>query len=249
MLTLPPKFFSQSAQILAGNAGGVGCGGRRSEVLFLADRSGSMGAKMAVLKSAMRFFLKGIPLDRAFNVWSFGSGYTSWCPKSVDYTEANLAAALAYIDDTKFAANMGGTELLQAIEALVAARDKIAAVTSDVVLLTDGEVWRLDQTLDFIRQTRMRTEGRVRFFALGIGNAVSHALVEGIAAAGGGYAEVIPASASASGREDRVVGMLKAALTTEHLGPLHLEFGVRNPEGDVSGRRCMTTPAFRTSVC
>jgi hypothetical protein len=46
-------------------------------------------------------------------------------------------------------------------------------------------VWRLDETIDFIQQTRKTTEGRVRFFALGIGDAVSHELVEGIAKAGG----------------------------------------------------------------
>jgi len=45
------------------------------------------------------------------------------------------------------------------------------------------------------------SEGMVRFFSLGIGAAVSYELVEGIAKAGGGYAEVIT-SASGGGWED-----------------------------------------------
>lgn len=114
---------------------------------------------------------------------------------------------------------MGGTELLRAFQVIVKARDQRRM--TDIVVLTDGEVYNLDRTVDFVRDVRDSTEGRVRFFSLGIGNAVSHALVEGIAKAGGGYAEVIPA-ASQGGWEDRLVAMLKAALAS-HLGPLQIE--------------------------
>jgi len=92
---------------------------------------------------------------------------------------------------------------------------------TDIVVLTDGEVYNLDHTVNFVKEIRDSTEGRVRFFSLGIGNAVSHTLVEGIAKAGGGYAEVIPA-ASKGGWEDRLVAMLKASLAS-HLGPLRIE--------------------------
>jgi hypothetical protein len=46
-------------------------------------------------------------------------------------------------------------------------------------------------TLRLVTQAKHDTQGRLRFFALGIGDAVSHALVSGIAQAGGGYSEVI----------------------------------------------------------
>jgi hypothetical protein len=222
MLTLPPRSLGQSQDPRTA---------RRSEILFLADRSGSMSDKIASLKSSMRFFLKGIPEGCTFNIWSFGTYYESWSPQSVDYTEASLAAALAYVE-RNFGSNMGGTELLPAIQAIVAARDR--SIMTDVIVLTDGQTWRLDQTLDFVQQTRMSSEGRVRFFSLGIGDGVSHALVEGIAKAGGGYAEVIPASVR-DGWEDRVVNMLKTALTTDHLGPLQLQFRVHNKDGNSSG--------------
>lgn len=101
---------------------------------------------------------------------------------------------------------------------------------TDIIVLTDGQVWRLDQTLDFIQSTRTASQGAVRFFSLGIGDAVSHALVNGIAKAGGGYAEAVP-STNQGGWEDRVVSMAKAALTSTHLGPIHTEPEYRDSVG------------------
>src|SRR5882757_2029579 len=120
---------------------------------------------------------------------------------------------------------------------------------TDIVVLTDGEVWRLDDTIEFVRETRNDTRGMVRFFSLGVGNAVSHALVEGIAKAGGGYAEVVPA-ASQGGWEDRVVAMLEAALAS-HLGPLRIELDdgweSRAPDGNPRpGRNLQSSTAFST---
>ncbi len=222
MLTLPPSFLTKTSPPM-----------QRSEIIFLADRSGSMSDKIPSLKSSMQFFLKGIPVGRRFNIWCFGSRYNSWQQNSVDYTEENLQAALAWVQST-FAADMGGTELLPAVKAVVSARDK--ALMTDVIILTDGQTWHFDQTLAYIQTTRNQTEGRVRFFALGIGYAVSHALVDGIAKAGGGYAEVVQ-DASRGGWEDRVVSMTKAALTSAHLGPLRLEFDIRGEDGETRSKQ------------
>jgi hypothetical protein len=209
MLTLPQNFISQLQPT-----------SERTEILFLADRSGSMEDKIEPLKSAMQFFLKGIPERKKFNIWSFGSTYTAWCPQSVDYSELSLEAALSYVS-SNFRADMGGTELLPALIAMSKAID--ISVPTDVIVLTDGEVWRLEQTLEFVRNSRSTSGGRLRYFSLGIGNAVSQALVEGIAKAGGGYAEIIPA-ASEGGWEDKLVSLAKAALNTEHIGPVHINF-------------------------
>ncbi|KAK4247067.1 von Willebrand factor type A domain-containing protein, partial [Corynascus novoguineensis] len=216
MLTLPPGYLNRSAAPM-----------QRSEILFLADRSGSMEDKIPALKSAMQFFLKGIPEHRKFNIWSFGSHYTSWQPASVDYTEETLSSALSYVE-TNIRADMGGTELLPAIEATIEKRDR--TMMTDVIILTDGEVWRLEESLEYVQKTRHRTEGQVRFFSLGIGNMVSHALVDGIAMTGGGYSEVVQ-EASQGGWEDRVVSMTKAALLSAHLGPTHLSFDIQDENG------------------
>ncbi|CAM1510178.1 Fc.00g005130.m01.CDS01 [Cosmosporella sp. VM-42] len=219
MLILPSNFIFQTKKVQ-----------QPTEILFLADRSGSMEDKMASLKSAMVFFLKGIPVERKFNIWSFGSFYEAWRPQSTEYSDQSLQAALYFVH-YRLAANMGGTDLLPALKAMVATRD--TSMMTDIIVLTDGQVWRLEQTLAFIRDVKNNSGGRVRFFSLGIGDAVSHALVEGIAKHGGGYSEVIPSS-NQGYWEDRVVSMAKAALFSDHIGPIHINLDIEDEQGQVS---------------
>ncbi|KAK4114598.1 hypothetical protein N656DRAFT_766788 [Canariomyces notabilis] len=134
MLTLPAELMTKSDIPT-----------QKTEILFLADLSGSMSDRIPSLKSAMQFFLEGIPEDRKFKIWCFGTSYKSWQQCSVEYNSTTLNSALAWVA-TEFTANMGGTELLPAIQAIVAARDKTLA--NDIIVLTDGEIWRLDQTLE-----------------------------------------------------------------------------------------------------
>jgi hypothetical protein len=197
-------------------------GSKDSEILFLADRSGSMADKIPSLKSAMRFFLKGIPEGRNFNIWSFGSSFSSLWPHSKLHSRESLAQAELHVEND-FQNDLGGTELLPALKAIFEARSHIGSLTTDVILLTDGEVWREEETIAFVNSARKHSKQCVRFFCLGIGPAVSHSLVEGIARSGGGYAEVVPASKQYEW-EDRVVLMLKAALYN-HIGPVQLDVG------------------------
>ena len=207
MLTIPPSLMLRNESA-----------SEDAEILFVADRSGSMSDKMEALKSAMIFFLRSIPQGRRFNIWCFGSDHNSLWPSSQDYSTQTLNSALTFVEQ-QFDSNMGGTNLLPALKAIIRARDQ--SRMADILVLTDGQVWSLDETIGFVQQTRRDTRGSVRVFALGVGDAVSHELVEGIAKAGGGYAEVIPA-ASKGGWEDRLVTMLSAALAA-HLGPLRIE--------------------------
>ncbi|KAI1496317.1 von Willebrand factor type A domain-containing protein [Biscogniauxia marginata] len=204
MVAIPPTSMMTNNQIE-----------QHGEILFLADRSGSMDDKMETLRSSLKYFLNGIPLDRTFNIWSFGSHYEYLWPRSRPYNPEFKEQAVNYVQ-SKFQSDMGGTEILDALKALVQARD--LSSYCDIIILTDGEVWRLDETLDFVQRTRSSSEGKVRFFAHGIGAHVSHALVEGIATLGGGYSEVVP-KASQGRWEDRVVAMTKAALTNHTATP------------------------------
>jgi Mg-chelatase subunit ChlD len=186
----------------------------RAEILFIADRSGSMIDKIEALKRAMRIFLKSIPENCYFNICSFGSSYSLLWPEARRYTQENQEIAERHIRDS-FEANMGGTEILSAIKTVVEKRNTGDGITTEVIVLTDGEVWDTDDTIKFVQETRTKTDNNVRFFALGIGNAVSHRLVEGIGRQGGGFAEVI--AVDTAGRwESRVIRMLKGALTPRH---------------------------------
>lgn len=208
MLTIPPKFFLKNQPVH-----------NDDEIIFMADLSGSMIDKMESLKSAMMVFLQSIPQGRKFNIWCFGTHHTCLWPNSLENVrQQTLDTARTYVE-RQFHANMGGTELLPALKAVVGARD--TSRMTDIMVLTDGQVWQLDETISYVQQMKIGTEGALRVFALGIGDAVSHELVEGLAKAGGGYAEVIP-SASQGGWEDRLVAMLAAAVVG-HILPLRIE--------------------------
>jgi hypothetical protein len=181
-----------------------------SEIIFLADRSGSMQDKMETLKTAMRFFLKSLPNNCSFNICSFGNSYALMWPESRPYNQENVDAALSYVT-IHFAADMGGTELLSGLRHVV--QKSNSSVNTEVIILTDGEVWDSNNIFEFIRETRSSgPKEKTRFFCLGIGEAVSHHLVTGIGRHGGGLAEVVPVDAAGEWMR-RVIGMLGAALT------------------------------------
>ncbi|KAI1387280.1 von Willebrand factor type A domain-containing protein [Hypoxylon trugodes] len=205
MLAIPPSLMLRNRE-----ASTVG------EVVFFVDRSGSMHDKIDSVKSSLLFFLKGIPVGWTFNIWSFGSTHRQLWEESQVYSSESLSTALDYVKMLR--ADMGGTELLRALGELVRSRD--LSRPCDVIILTDGQVWGLDKTLALIEKTRTVSQGAMRFFSLGIGDHVSHALVQGIASRGGGYSEIIP-KASMGGWEDRLVSMLKAALAS-HIGTWRL---------------------------
>jgi hypothetical protein len=192
-----------------------------------------MWDKIESLESLMEFFLKGISQGTKFNIWSFGSSYTAWSPLSVDYSERALEAALPFVN-SDFWAYMSGTELLAVLEAIE--RSKDSAISTDVTVPTDGQVWRLGQTLRLIRDTRSTLGNRIRLFFLGVSDHVSPAPVEGIAKAGGGYAKGIPA-ASQAGWEDRVVAMTKAALTARRNSHLDIVIEWEGRNGESHGKR------------
>ncbi|CAH0001177.1 unnamed protein product [Clonostachys byssicola] len=201
MAILPPGLLNQIPKPPA----------RQREILFLVDQSGSMGDKINSLKSAMHFFLKGIPLGNKFNIARFGSTFTSWCPQSVQYSGESLEAALAYVSSS-IDANMGGTEILGAVKSILGSRD--TRMLTDIIILTDGQVWRLDELLATVKDARKASGNRIRFFCLGIGERVSHALVEGVASIGGGYAEVVPASEQNSW-ESKLLSMEAASVEND----------------------------------
>ena len=70
------------------------------EFIFLLDRSGSMacGQRMKLANDAAIFFVKSLPASSYFNIISYGHPHMKpmW-PKSVPYTEENVAHAVKQI--------------------------------------------------------------------------------------------------------------------------------------------------------
>jgi hypothetical protein len=90
-----------------------------------------------------------------------------------------------YVDT--FGSNFGGTETLQAVKACCEARHK--ELSTELMLLTDGDIWAQQQMFDYISEETK--SGDVRVFPIGIGSGVSSALIEGVARAGRGFAQMV----------------------------------------------------------
>lgn len=188
MLAFQPRF----------EAGAAPC-----EILFLIDRSGSMnGTSIAEARNALQLCLRSLTEQHFFNIISFGSRHTLLFPHSRRYDASSLAEASAHV--AALEADMGGTEILGALEAAFAT-PACPDAPRQVFVLTDGQV---TNTADVIRCVRRHCD-RVRVFTFGIGAGASAHLVRGMARAGEGTAEFI---APGERMEGKVLRQLERAL-------------------------------------
>jgi len=190
--------------------------------------------KMGQALAAVKLFMESLPPNSTFNVVSFGNKHTALYDKSVPYTNANKAACLEAV--SKFSADMGGTEILSCLvdvlegnsirtsdnvqpnaAARLAARRWVPGQASSgaavpavgtklekiVVLLTDGQVNNSGAVIDLCK----RFDHLCRVFCVGIGAEVDRHLVEGVARASNGQAEVM---SDAADIDSVVVRMLDA---------------------------------------
>ncbi|RDL38783.1 uncharacterized protein BP5553_03123 [Venustampulla echinocandica] len=185
------------------------------EIVFVADRSGSMQGNIPMLVSAMKVFLKSMPAGVKFNICSFGSSFSFLWPNSQSYTADNLAEAIRHVGT--FDSNMGGTQTFEAIEATVTRR--WSDLPLEIMLLTDGDIWDQDELFTYINQQVEETKGNIRIFPLGIGGGVSHSLIEGVARAGNGFAQAVQ---NGERLDSCVVRMLRGALSP-HITDYSLE--------------------------
>ncbi|CAB5364687.1 unnamed protein product [Rhizophagus irregularis] len=191
MLTLVPK-FSLNTTI--------------TELIFVVDRSGSMsGEPMKKAAEALELLLRSISEDCYFNVVSFGSHHDSLFSKSQLYSEESLSEAINLAQT--MSADYGGTEIYNALKWTF--ENSRNDMPTTVFLITDGEVWNVNHIVELIRINEEKKNSDLRLFSLGIGDAVSHHLVESVARTGKGYAQFVTNSER---MDKKVIGMLKNAL-------------------------------------
>ncbi|KAI0151181.1 von Willebrand factor type A domain-containing protein [Pestalotiopsis sp. NC0098] len=178
---------------------------QKPEIVFMCDRSGSMGGKEENLKTALRIFVKSMRPGMKFNICSFGSRHDFLWKRSQPYNQTTVKEAMRHIDT--ISANYGGTEMFQAVEDIFARRYK--DMNLEVFLITDGEIWQQGPLFEMIDKHVNDSNGAIRLFSLGIGSGASHSLIEGVARAGQGFSQSV-----ADGEEmgSKVVRMLKGAL-------------------------------------
>ncbi|KAL8383441.1 hypothetical protein RB595_010574 [Gaeumannomyces hyphopodioides] len=198
----------------------------RPEIVFVCDRSGSMGTGKRIpnLKAALHVFLRSLPVGTKFNIVSFGSSHSLLFERSRSYDQSSLDEASRHVDT--FDSNYGGTELYNPIDDVF--KRRYTDMELEVFVLTDGEVWHQNQLFDMVNDNIAKAQGTARLFTLGIGNDVSTALVEGLARAGRGFAQIVGDDEKLN---SKVVRMLKASLST-HINDysLEIQYATEEPE-------------------
>lgn len=186
-----------------------------SEIIFLVDRSGSMeGTSIEEARNALQLCLRSLTGEHFFNLVGFGTGHRALFPESRRYDDTTLAAARAEV--SKMRADMGGTEILGALDAVFAAPPR-RGVPRQLFVLTDGQVTNTAAVLRLAR----RHSDRARVFTFGIGAGASAHLVRGLARAGEGAAEFI---APGERLERKVLRQLERALVPA-VSSLTLDWG------------------------
>ena len=132
----------------------------RGEIIFVADRSGSMHSKMESLKRAMVVFLRSLPQTCFFNIWSYGTDCKYLWPASKQYMQETLDVATQHVS-TSFALDMGGTELLKVLKTVSGGINNDTDTCKEIILVTDGEVWEIKETIEFVCSVREWSTNKV----------------------------------------------------------------------------------------
>lgn len=163
---------------------------RPRDVVFVLDRSGSMGGwKMVAARRAVARMVDTLGMRDRFTVLAFDD--------RIDMPGALARDALAQASDRhrfraiEFLAGVearGGTELMAPLQsAALLLQGTDAARERVLILVTDGQVGNEEQIL---RELSARMQ-HVRVFALGIDSAVNAAFLRRFAAMGGGACELV----------------------------------------------------------
>jgi Ca-activated chloride channel homolog len=153
------------------------------DLKIVVDCSGSMtGDSITQARDALHAIMEQLTRDDSFSIVRFGSSTELFSRKMCVANEKNKAQAKSFISKTT--ACLGGTEMEQALAAtyqLKTLRDR----TTNVLLITDGEVWDEDHIVNGARTSAHR------LFTVGVGSAVSETLVRDLAEVTGGASEFV----------------------------------------------------------
>ena len=175
---------------------------KNDEFIFVIDCSGSMsGSRIISARECLQAFLSSLPVGSYFNVIRFGSSLHSLFPTAVPYNEETYGKAKKLASNMQ--ADLGGTNIYEPL-AQIFSSPLLGSGQRQVFLLTDGEVWNVDQCVALVKENS--DENRV--FTLGIGAGADSGIINGLAdASGGGSAYVMDANIA-----DRVIPQLTASI-------------------------------------
>ncbi len=177
----------------------------------LLDCSGSMsGDSMVQARVALKHLFKQLNEDDSFAYTRFGSSIDRVTKKMTMAYSERIQTLLSTIDKTE--ADLGGTELDMAItdvfnmNANGKPRNSPETTDSaDVLLITDGEVWNIENIL-----ASARISGH-RVYTIGVGSAPAESLLRELAKDTGGACEFVTPREDMRSAVDRMVTRMRSA--------------------------------------
>lgn len=157
---------------------------RPKELVFLLDKSGSMmGPPIERAKSLVARALDALGPDDTFQIVAFDGAAQAMTAAPVPGAPEEVARAKGWLSRLS---GGGGTEMLEGIRAALGAPADPRRLRL-VVFCTDGFIGNEAEIIEAVSAMR----GSARVFGFGIGTSVNRYLVEGVARAGRGAAEVV----------------------------------------------------------
>jgi Ca-activated chloride channel family protein len=152
----------------------------------LVDGSGSMqGDSNEQARDALDWLFHQLETDDEVSMTRFGTYPLQVLPRLQRCTEAYQRRLRAEARNIK--ADLGGTEMERALEAVIriTAEDEQPVTTASILLITDGEVWNIENIVATVRQSGHR------LFALGVGSSPAESLLRELAEVSGGACEMV----------------------------------------------------------
>ncbi len=177
MLTLMPPAIDREA---------------RRDTVILLDCSGSMaGDSIRLAKEGVQLAIGHLTPEDRFGLIGFGSDFTRFATGLQSAHAQTVQQARGFVNSLE---SMGGTELASALEA---ALSYTSGRPLDLLVLTDGEVWNLENVTDYAKAIG------ARIFTVGIGSAVAEDTVRMLADETGGACELVSPNEDMSARIER----------------------------------------------
>ncbi|MEM9538824.1 MAG: VIT domain-containing protein [Cyanobacteria bacterium P01_E01_bin.42] len=156
------------------------------DIVFLIDTSGSQrGEPIAKSKELVKRFIKGLNPDDTFTVMNFATNADALSATPLANTKSNRDSAIAYVDAFE---GVGGTNMLNGIDAVLNYPPAPAGRLRSVVLLTDGYIGNDNE---IIARVQKELKYGNRFYSFGVGSSVNRFLLDRLAEVGRGTMQVV----------------------------------------------------------
>ena len=176
----------------------------------LVDGSGSMqGDSNAQAKDALDWLFHQLQVDDEVSFTRFGSETLHILPRLQVCSPAYQRRLRSEARNIK--ADLGGTEMDDALRSVIAIthEDEKAVQAASILLITDGEVWNIENIVATVRKSGHR------LFALGVGSAPAESLLRELAEVSGGACEMVSPNQSMQQAVGRLLDRMRKSCAVE----------------------------------